>query len=77
MPDGFVVAKAFVTVDPDAAGFDEKLKAQLGGVKAKVGADTAEADAKLDDTKAKLTELDHTTANRRSTRPPRRTPAGG
>lgn len=70
MPEesGFEIAQAFVTVSPDTEGFREKLQAALdeaiAGVEAnvKVGLDTSELDAKAEDAKATIKELDGTEA---------------
>ena len=57
---GFEIAKAYVTVDPDAGDFDEQLKAQIGDPSATVtvDADTAPADASVDSLSAKLDDLE-------------------
>lgn len=63
MSEGFRVATAFVQVSPDTEGFKEELKAKLdeatAGVdaKVKVGLDTSELDARVDEAKAKVDEL--------------------
>lgn len=63
MAEGFEIAKAFVKVSPDSEGFKEELQAALdsavAGVdgKVRVGLDTADVDAKADEVKAKIDEL--------------------
>ncbi len=64
MPEGFRIATAWVSVSPDTEGFKEELKAKLdeetAGVegKVKVTLDTSELDAKADEARAKVDELD-------------------
>jgi phage-related protein len=62
--EGFRIATAYVQVSPDTDGFKDELKAKVdeatAGVEAKVrvGLDTGELDAKVDEVNAKLDELD-------------------
>ena len=51
---GFEIARAYVTVDPDADDFDEKLKAQIGDPEVTVtaDADTAPAEAAVETSSA-------------------------
>lgn len=64
MAEGFRVATAFVQVSPDTTGFREELKDKLdeatAGIegKVKVTLDTSELDAKADEARAKVDELD-------------------
>ena len=64
VPDGFLIASAYVKVSPDTDGFAEQLQADIEEAtagaegKVRIGADDAELDAALDDAKAKLDELD-------------------
>ena len=68
---GFKIAGAFVTVDPDTEGFAEKLKAAVqeavDGINAQVriGADDTDLKAKVDEAKAKVDDLDGKTATAR------------
>ena len=68
MAEGFRIASAYVQVSPDTDGFAEELQAKLdeategAQAKAKVGLDTAELDAKLDEAKADLDEFGGRTA---------------
>ncbi|NUQ95295.1 MAG: hypothetical protein HOY79_01590 [Streptomyces sp.] len=63
MAEGFRIATAFVSVSPDTEGFKEELKAKLdeatAGVDARVrvGLDTSELDARVDEARARLDEL--------------------
>ncbi|MFJ5027766.1 hypothetical protein ACIQB5_06655 [Streptomyces sp. NPDC088560] len=63
MAEGFRIATAFVQVSPDTEGFKEELKAKLdeatAGVDARVrvGLDTSELDARVDEARARLDEL--------------------
>ncbi|MCX4750895.1 hypothetical protein OG455_41175 [Kitasatospora sp. NBC_01287] len=64
MPEGFRVASAFVQVSPDMEGFKEELKARLDEAvagteaRARVTLDTSELDAKADQARARVDELD-------------------
>ncbi|RPE39739.1 SLT domain-containing protein [Streptomyces sp. Ag109_O5-1] len=64
MSEGFKIASAFVEVDPETAGFKERLQEALdqavAGVQAKVrvGLDTADLDAKADEVRARIEGLD-------------------
>ena len=68
MPEGFRIATAFVEVKADASGLREDLKEKLDeavagmSAKARVDLDTSELDAKVDQAKAKVDELDATRA---------------
>ena len=57
MPSGFRIATAYVTVEPDATGFADKLKAEVGDASVRVKLDTLAADAQIDDLKAKLADI--------------------
>lgn len=64
MAEGFKIAEAYVQVSPNTDGFKEELKSKLDeataglNAKVKVGLDTSELDAKADEAKAKVDELD-------------------
>jgi hypothetical protein len=64
VPDGFKMASAYVTVDPDLEGFAEKVKAKAGDttVRAKVDLDDGAFSAGLDKDTAKLRALGAETA---------------
>ncbi|GAB2695861.1 phage tail tip lysozyme [Kitasatospora kifunensis] len=68
MPDGFRIATAFVSVSPDMDGFKEELRAKLDEAtagmegRARVTLDTSELDAKADEARARVDELDSTRA---------------
>lgn len=63
MAVGFKIASAFVTIDPDAAGFADKLRAQLGDLTIRPRVDDTEASAKIDELKAKLASIGNPTIN--------------